>query len=221
VKILPLFLLIGCDDTIFGKPIGDTGSSAPIENPTYNDVQAIFNAHCTSCHSGAVPASSLDLTVGASALVGISSTEDPATLLVQTGNADASYLYQKLIGTQATGNTMPIGGSLSDADIGTIYNWIMGGAEPLCSYRTEATKCAEDDDDDERTYASVALPEGALVCYVTLYGVAPTGPDEQYTDVEATMDVGDYYVDDGTLYADCPPIDGDWSWRSFVVTYGF
>jgi hypothetical protein len=85
----------------------------------------------------------------------------------------------------------------------------------VCDQRSEAVRCPAAGGDA----ASVVLPDNVEVCKVTLYGVEPVGPDEQYQAVEAIADPGDYYQDGDTLYMDCPSTGGAWAWRSFVVTY--
>ena len=45
------------------------------------------------------------------------------------GSPDTRRLVQSLIGTHPTGMVMPPGGSLSDADIQTIIDWIAAGAQ--------------------------------------------------------------------------------------------
>ena len=83
-------------------------------------IQPIFNANCTSCHSpgGIGP---FDITVG----------KAYASLVPQrviAGNSAGSLLYKKISGTTA-GSQMPLGGTpLSAADQTLIKNWIDQGA---------------------------------------------------------------------------------------------
>ena len=61
-------------------------------------------------------------------LVDIPSTQDGNILRVRPNNPDASYLIQKLEGTAASGQQMPPGGSLPQAEIDVIRQWITDGA---------------------------------------------------------------------------------------------
>jgi mono/diheme cytochrome c family protein len=87
-----------------------------------DDVAPILATNCAGCHGTAGGWSAADydavLTAGASG---------PA---VVPGDPDASVLAQKITGTQTSGGAMPPGGSLSDADIATIVDWIASGAGP-------------------------------------------------------------------------------------------
>jgi hypothetical protein len=126
--------------------VGGCGSSAPSEttSPAFAAVQAIFDAHCVSCHSpglSATPAGlgypALPLTAGHSyaALVGQPAHEACGGMLVAPGNPAGSYLHGKL--TEATpceGDRMPAGEAilpqpLPQPDLDTITSWIAAGAE--------------------------------------------------------------------------------------------
>ena len=104
-------------------------------------VQAIFDAHCVSCHSAALTPGvlgypQLPLTAGQSyaALVGRPAHEVCGGTLVTAGNAGASYLEAKLTQIQpCEGARMPTGEAilpqpLSQADLDTITGWISAGA---------------------------------------------------------------------------------------------
>lgn len=106
--------------------------------PTLQSIQAnVFRPKCSGCHSG--PTSS-DLPDGMNlssaqasnnALVGVASLQVPSIMRVAAGNADDSYLIQKLEGTADDGDRMPRGGPfLSQADINVIRSWINNGANP-------------------------------------------------------------------------------------------
>ena len=81
---------------------------------------------------GQAPASS-DLSSAAASfanLVNVSSVQQPSLLRVAPGDADASYLVQKIEGTAAVGSRMPLGGGALDAaTIDAIRAWIDSGAE--------------------------------------------------------------------------------------------
>jgi len=97
----------------------------------------VFTPTCaiSGCHDGPVglglPAGQ-DLSSLASSfasLVGVASVQVPSLLRVNPGNANSSYLVQKLEGTAASGSQMPLGGNpLSQATIDTIRDWINAGA---------------------------------------------------------------------------------------------
>lgn len=97
----------------------------------------IFTPTCSivGCHSGPpgpnLPAG-MDLSTADasfSSLINISSIEVPTILRVAVGDADNSYLIQKLEGTAAVGARMPLGGPFLDqADIDVLRLWIASGA---------------------------------------------------------------------------------------------
>jgi len=109
------------------------GLQASLESIQVN----IFAPNCASsgCHSG--PAGSnlptgMDLTsadASFASLVDVPSIQMSMTSRVATGNADGSYLIQKLEGTAAVGSQMPLGRPpLDQATIDVIRAWIEGGA---------------------------------------------------------------------------------------------
>lgn len=102
-----------------------------------DSIQAnVFTLGCafSGCHSGpagpALPAG-MDLTsadASFSSLVGVASNQEPLSMRVAAGDADASYLIRKLEGTGA-GSQMPLGGPFLDqATIDVIRAWIDNGA---------------------------------------------------------------------------------------------
>ena len=115
-----------------GQPISNNGGAIPTDG--FNAVQEVFNARCTTCHSGANAPQGLQLSEGVSfdALVGVPSTQQEDVLLVNPGNADESYLVQKIRGDAGiTGARMPFGGPvLSDSQISTVVDWVNDGALP-------------------------------------------------------------------------------------------
>jgi hypothetical protein len=62
------------------------------------------------------------------------SAQVPDLALIEPGDAEASYLYQKLVGADGiVGNVMPYNpltgeGRLSEAELGDILTWISNGA---------------------------------------------------------------------------------------------
>jgi len=105
---------------------------------TLSQIQAtVFTPICSGCHNGSNPPGgalpgSQNLTAGNSfaALVGVASIEQPALRRVKVGDADNSYLIQKLEGLAGiSGSRMPLGGPFLDqATIDQIKAWIASGA---------------------------------------------------------------------------------------------
>lgn len=104
------------------------------EDPSFAaDIQAIFNANCTSsgCHGSAASAG-LSLLQGQSyaSLVNVASTQEPPKIRVVPGDADNSYLVIKIEGRQTAGSRMPFGaGALNNTHVQNIKNWINKGAK--------------------------------------------------------------------------------------------
>jgi hypothetical protein len=115
-----------------------TGAGMDGECDFESDIQPIFTASCANggCHGGPNPQLGLDLSAGAAfaALVGIQSVGQPDMLLVSAGQPEASVLVDKLGAAPGAGQRMPIGGSLSDAEIARIEAWITAGAQPSATF---------------------------------------------------------------------------------------
>ena len=82
--------------------VGSGGVVGPLE-PNFNSIQAnVFDQYCVHCHAGAnAPAQlRLDAANSYANLVGVPSRET-GTLRVAPGNANNSYIIQKLEGTAA------------------------------------------------------------------------------------------------------------------------
>lgn len=97
------------------------GRESSGETPTFNaDVLPILEEHCAVCHGslGGWDASSYE---------GVMSSGDHAPVVIP-GDAQASLLAQKLLGTQAEGAIMPPAGPISEALIQAILDWIDAGA---------------------------------------------------------------------------------------------
>ena len=63
-------------------------------------------------------------------LVGVTSRQQPSLSRVAAGDPDNSYLVQKIEGTAASGQRMPLGGGVLDqAVIDDIRLWIANGAD--------------------------------------------------------------------------------------------
>ena len=82
------------------------------------------------CHSGGGASAGLSLGAANSytMLVGIASSQDAGTQRVNPGNPNISYLIQKLEGPGVSGQQMPPGAALPQADIDVIRAWITAGA---------------------------------------------------------------------------------------------
>jgi len=94
-------------------------------------IQPIFNANCTRCHSGSNPPQGmrLDATNSYANIVNVASREVPALKRVKPGDDSNSYLVHKIEGTQTVGSRMPLNATpLSAANIALIRRWIVEGA---------------------------------------------------------------------------------------------
>ena len=101
---------------------------------TFSAIQNdIFNVSCalSGCHTGGSPTGGMNLSSGQAYLniVGIASSEVPGLQRITPGNANDSYMVQKLEGTAAVGAQMPFGAApLSNAKIQNLRDWIDAGA---------------------------------------------------------------------------------------------
>jgi hypothetical protein len=115
-----------------GRPL-TPGSASTVLTADFNSIQDhVFTPICSVCHSGPSAPRGLRLDAGNSyaLLVGVNSNQVPGLQRVQAGNADASYLLQKITGTAAVGQRMPLGGPyLPPATIDVIRQWITNGAQ--------------------------------------------------------------------------------------------
>ncbi|MFH1194143.1 MAG: radical SAM protein [bacterium] len=97
--------------------------------PELNQTCAVEGCHSTSSHQA-----SLDLTTGASYqnLVNVASTQAPSLKRVAPYNEAASYLINKLDGTQVdaggSGEKMPVGGNVNEDFLVNLKYWIGNGA---------------------------------------------------------------------------------------------
>lgn len=121
--------------------LGSCEHADPVEtggaDPTLESIQTnIFNQSCalSTCHVGSNAPLGLDLSAGNARenLVGVASVEVPELDRVDPGNPDDSYLVIKLEGSdpRMVQGRMPLNmPALSDEQIGTVREWIAGGAE--------------------------------------------------------------------------------------------
>ena len=138
--------LVGCDVQTYDDAAAAFNDNAPPPsqppptqdpppsgfNPTWSEIQEnVFTPTCATanCHSGANPSGALNLEAANShaQLVDVASTGS-ALDRVEPGQPDDSYLIQKLEGTGGVA-IMPPSGALEQADINTIRQWILDGAE--------------------------------------------------------------------------------------------
>lgn len=117
-----------------GRPLV-SGDPVP-SGPTLATIQAkVFSVNCavSGCHGGSTVQQGLRLDAGFSAanLINVASPRDPKLIRVVPGNPDASFLIQKLQGTQTLGERMPLFGPyLPQATIDEVRLWIKNGAPP-------------------------------------------------------------------------------------------
>jgi hypothetical protein len=118
-----------------GQPLGPGGASGGTGlAPTLSSIQAnVFSVSCAvaGCHGGSSAQFGLRLDPGFSAgnLINVPSPRAPNLIRVVPGNPDASFLIQKLEGTQSLGERMPLFGPyLPQSTIDVIREWIRNGA---------------------------------------------------------------------------------------------
>jgi hypothetical protein len=115
-----------------GHPLGSAGA-APLQ-PTLSSIQDnVFSVHCAipGCHGGGSVQFGLRLDPGFSYgnLVNVASPRDANLVRVVPGNPDASFIIQKLEGTQTLGDRMPdFGPYLPQSTIDVVRQWIANGA---------------------------------------------------------------------------------------------
>lgn len=110
------------------------GSAAAALVPTFSSIQEnVFSVNCAipGCHGGGTVQFGLRLDPGFSYgnLVNVASPRDANLVRVVPGNPDASFIIQKLEGTQTLGDRMPdFGPYLPQSTIDVIREWIANGA---------------------------------------------------------------------------------------------
>jgi hypothetical protein len=126
-----VLFLVGCDDDYF---LPDGGDTVPVTGDGWCAVKSILANECSACHgSGAL--GGLDVVTDPYPnLVNKAAAADAARTLVIPGDADNSFLYQKLLDNPPVGGVMPPGGALEPASLEIIRAWIADGAtEDECS----------------------------------------------------------------------------------------
>jgi hypothetical protein len=92
-------------------------------------VQPIADSNCVVCHQTTSRAGGLSLQRGdaPASLLGVPSTEAKLAR-VEPGDPARSYLFHKIMGTHqgagGSGERMPVGGELTQAEISVIEGWI-------------------------------------------------------------------------------------------------
>ena len=109
-------------DFILSLPVSDGSSGGGVSFAV--SVLPVLDSYCLACHSesaalGGWISTDYDGVVS-------SGVNGPA---VVAGDADASLLAHKLLGTQSSGAVMPPGGTLDQALIDLILDWIAEGAQ--------------------------------------------------------------------------------------------
>ena len=125
---------VGCP----AGPVNAPGASSGATVSFANDIQPIFNALCTSCHSPGFPTNTIVgiqmvLTPGDAfdSLVNQKSVQDPSLTLVIPGDSANSLLFQKVASdTPPVGATMPLVGGrrLNSTELALVRDWIDQGA---------------------------------------------------------------------------------------------
>ena len=129
-------ILVAIAAVACGSSSPTTPTSPASTAPTLTQIQTqIFDPGCATCHTdvGRTPSAGLNLKGGASfaQLVGVSSPALAGAVRVIAGNANGSYLVQKLEGApNIVGLRMPRNGPpyLTDAQVKFIRDWITAGA---------------------------------------------------------------------------------------------
>ena len=117
-----------------GQPLSGGGAPPGGLAPTLASIQDnVFSVRCAipECHGGGNVQYGLRLDPGFSAgnLINVPSPRNPNLIRVIPGDPDASFLIQKLQGTQTLGDRMPDGGPyLTTAQVNVIRQWIQDGA---------------------------------------------------------------------------------------------
>ena len=140
---LQIGFAVGCNSGsgMDGNPPGpNPGGSTPVGATFSQNVQPIFNARCTGCHSPQQRSGSLDLSASVSYANLINkpasascSASVAGAVLVRPGDTAGSMLWRKLANSNdKCGGAMPFGSagliSVARSEFDTIAQWIQGGA---------------------------------------------------------------------------------------------
>jgi hypothetical protein len=124
--MLALFLMVmpGCDDTLFGVPIGGgDGPVEPVYEVGYAGVQEMWSDHCQACHPAVNPFVLDDL---------VADIQAGDERYIVAGDPGASMFWRLISGTRVEGDprTMPDGSpvGLRAPDREHVRLWILEGA---------------------------------------------------------------------------------------------
>ncbi|MBC8071794.1 MAG: hypothetical protein IAG13_25940 [Deltaproteobacteria bacterium] len=143
-------------------------------------VQAVFDARCAttpSCHASGSP--NVSLAAGESAaIIGQTSSTSPSALpLVELGNAEGSYLVQKMNAMPPKGDRMPVGADFEDpqlqADLALVVGWVAGSEFSGCAAGSETTSGSESTAD---TTASTSMGDSGEEPEFLGCGLDPLAP---------------------------------------------
>ena len=131
-----MLILSGCEAGSGEGLDEDEGPSQTLPfEPTLSNIQEqVFTPNCTfsGCHSGSSPAGQMNLEDGNAYMFLVNVPSTKANIRVVDGDADASFIIDKLEGNLSgtEGSRMPLGGPYLDQDvIDAIRVWIDNGAE--------------------------------------------------------------------------------------------
>lgn len=121
--VMCLFVAVSCSK----KMPTQTDQTPPDPVVTYSGtIQPMFTSRCVSCHSASVPQSGVNLANYAAAMASRGTQYN--ALIVKSGNADESALYDKLLASPRFGSRMPQGSPLTAQQIANVRAWINAGA---------------------------------------------------------------------------------------------
>ena len=111
---------------------GGGGAGGSSFGPNFSEIQTnVFTPNCATsgCHAGSGSAGlNLEAANSYMNIVGVASSQQSGLQLINPGNPNDSYLIQKMEGTAASGGVMPPSGSIEQASIDTIRQWVSDGA---------------------------------------------------------------------------------------------
>jgi hypothetical protein len=133
-----MLALAGCGSGSGDESGQPPGGGMPLV-ATLPSIQAnVFSIYCVRCHTGGGAPFGLSLEsadLSYTNLINVVSPRDPnpsnpTYVRVRPGDPDASFLIQKLDGTQTVGERMPAGGPpyLPTSTVNVIRQWIQDGA---------------------------------------------------------------------------------------------
>jgi mono/diheme cytochrome c family protein len=133
VGVPSLAALFGCDDARIG-PDHSEQEVEVIEKPTLCDVsEQVFEPQCTACHGEGGTPPILTLEAARTSIVGVESTVYPGSIFVVPNDPGASFLLQKMKGSQEDrGASMPLGRVAENDASQLVENWIADGAKTEC-----------------------------------------------------------------------------------------